>query len=163
MALNSNITQLDSGQIIKRLFDVSNDAIRMVLAEATGIAIELSRADGDSVAIAGDGSSTKASLTNANTGVVLAAQDCSGMKSFNVYTKTTSTITGPQLCTVEISPSDSEDVWIATTLTITPSTTLDVVVMGTALSNIVAKRVRVSIASAITTGSFDLFLVQQGV
>lgn len=163
MAQNNNISLLDSAQILKRVVDPANDSIRVILASGLDLAIELDAADGDNVAVLGKGSSTKASITNANTGVIVAAASCAGMKSFQLYTKTTSAIVGAQACTVEISPSDADDVWIATTLTVTPSTTNGTVVMGTALSNIVARRIRVSIAAAITSGTFDIYLVNQGV
>lgn len=163
MALNSNPSLLDSGQIIKRLFDGSNDAIRIVLAEATGIAIELNADDGDSVESRGINSETKASITNTDSGVIVPAQSCAGMKSFNLYTKTTSTITGSQVCTLEVSPSDTDDVWIATSVTVTPSDTDQTVVAGTASSAIVARRARVSIAASITSGTFDIYLNMSGV
>jgi len=163
MGLNTNISLLDTGQLVKRVFDSDNDSVRITLAEATGIAIELSAADGDNIDVKGLSTSTKASLTSASTGTIVAATDCNGIKSFQLYTNTTSTIVGAQVCTVQISPSDTDDVWIDTALTVTPSDTLSVVVMGTALTNIVARRVRVKIAAAITSGTFDIYLVRQGV
>lgn len=163
MAVNPSPSQLDASQITQRTFDASNDAIRTVPAETTAFSIELDATDGDSIQVVGTSSSTKASLTNASTGVVVPAASCAGTKSFNLYTKTTATITGPQACTLEVSPHDTDDVWIATTLTITPSATLNDVVMGTANSSIVARRARVSITAAITTGTFDIYLVKQGI
>lgn len=163
MSVNPSISQLDAGQIVKRTFDSTNDATRIVLAEATGIAIELDSADGDNVGVQGNNSSTKASITSANTGVIVPAASCAGMKSFNLYVVTTATITGSQACTLEVSPSDTDNVWIATSVTVTPSGTLGVVVAGTASSSIVARRARVSIAAAISTGTFDIYLMEQGI
>lgn len=103
----------------------------------------------------------KASITSASSGIVIAAISCVGMKSFNLVTNTTDTIVGAQLLTVEISPHDSDDVWVATALTITPNTTTGILVLGTLLSTI-ARRVRVKIAAAIVSGTFDIYLIAQG-
>ena len=207
MAVNGNPSLLDSAQITKRTFDSDNDAIRVVLGDATGLAMELSATDGDTIMVVGTtdgttsgtqkvlkldsggiaqvagavtvtsgaitvsgtatntpaGSSTKASCTNASTGAVVAATSCVGMKSFNVYSKTTATITDAQVLTLEISPHDSDDVWKATALTITPDTTSGNVVMGTALATPVARRARVSTAAAITSGTYDVYLVMAAI
>ena len=84
------------------------------------------------------------------------------MKSFQLYTNTTSAVTGPQALTVQVSPSDTDNVWINTTLTVTPSTTGGTVVMGTENTSIVARRVSVS-TTPLTSGTVDVYLVMQGV
>lgn len=162
MGLNTNISQLDTAQLAKRVIDATNDAVRTIPAENTSFAIELDADDGDTIATRGISSSTKSSLTSVSTGVVLAAFDCSGYKNFNLYTNTTATLVGAQVCTLQISPSDTDNVWISTSLTVTESTTSGTVVMGTALTNVVARRARVSIAAPITSGTFDLYLVVSG-
>lgn len=162
MALNSNISQLDSGQIIKRIVDVSNDAIRTVPAETTAFAIEIDATDGDTIESWNKSLSDKVSLTSASTGVVLAARESKGISSINLHTKTTSTIVGAQVCTLQYSPHDSDDIWINTSVTVTPDLTNGVVVSGTAITNLLARRVRVSIAAGITSGTFDLYLMAQG-
>lgn len=48
MGVNSNVSLLDAGQISKRTFDSTNDAIRVVPAEVTAFAVELDGTDGDS-------------------------------------------------------------------------------------------------------------------
>lgn len=58
MGLNSSVSLLDGGQIVKRAFDGSNDAIRIVPAEVTSMAIELDAADGDSVLAMGSSDGT---------------------------------------------------------------------------------------------------------
>jgi len=160
---NPSPSLLDSGQIVKKIYNESTDSIRIELASGTTFAVALDAADGDNIAEKGLSISTKASITNANTGVIVDAADCAGYKSFNLYTATTSTIIGAQICTLEVSPSDTDNVWIATTLTITPSLVNGTVVAGTASSSIVARRARVSIAAAITSGTFNIYLVKQGV
>lgn len=162
MSQNSTPSYLDNGQIIKRIYEESDDAVRVKVASGTEFAVSLSSSE-DSISSQGQSGSTKASLTNASTGVVVAAESCAGYKSFQLYTKTTSALVGPQTCTLEVSPSDTDDVWIATALTVSPSTSNNAVVMGTANSSIVARRCRVSIAAAITSGTFDIYLVKQGV
>lgn len=163
MALNSNPSLLDSPQIIKRCFDGTNDSVRVNLGDINGLSVSLSAATGDSIINHPDNIAVKASLTSASTGVVIAATSCVGMKTFNLYTNTTATIVGAQACTLQVSPSDTDNVWIDTSLTVTESTVSGTVIAGTINSAIVARRCRVSIASTITSGTFDLYLVAQAV
>ncbi len=159
MSVNPSPSLLDAPQIVKRVFNGANDSIRVNIGDVNDLAVSMSAASGDSVINYPHAIAVKASLTSASTAVVLPATSCVGMKTFNLYTKTTATITGAQACTLEVSPSDTDDVWIATSLTITESTTLAVVVAGTINSAIIARRCRVSIAAAISTGTFDIYLV----
>lgn len=161
MSQNPSISQLDSGQIIKRVYDGANDAVRVEVGSGTSFGLSISADSGDSVTSVPNVTEQKASITNANTGVIIPATTCIGMKSFQLYTNTTSTITGAQACTLQVSPSDSDNIWINTTLTITPSLTSGTVVMATVNSAIVARRFRVSIAAAITTGTFDIYALGQ--
>lgn len=197
MSQNTTPSFLDSPQIIKRVYEEADDAVRVKVASGTSFAVALDAADGDSVkAYTYDGagtainkgqavmassmpvviasnqssisttdtpasSSTKASVTT-GTGTVLSATSCVGMKSFNLYSNTTTTVVNGQVLTLEVSPSDTDNVWKATTLTITPSGTVSTVVMGTANSAIVGRRVRVTTAAAIDSGAYDLYLVMQG-
>ena len=177
-------TLLSASQVNKRVFDESSDAIRVVQAASTSYAIETSAADGDSMLMVGtadaslsgtqsvlkvasDGSLTanfsssaqKASVTTGS-GVILPAFSVAGMKTINIFSNTTTLITTPHVCTLEISPSDSDNVWIATSLVITPSSAVGAVA-GTAISSC-ARRARVSIAAANTNGAFDIYAVAQG-
>lgn len=165
MAQNSTPSLLDSPQIVKRVFDPLNDSVRVNLGDVNGLSFNLS-ATGDTIGTQGVSTSTKVTgLANATTGVntvVLGPVSCVGMKSFQLFTNTTATITGAQVMTVQVNPSDADNVWINTTLTITESTTSGTVVMGTANSAIVGRQVRVISAAAITSGTFDLYLVMQG-
>lgn len=161
MGQNNSPSMLDAPQIVKRIFDAANDSLRVNLGDVNGLSFNLS-ASGDTIGVQGVSSSTKASITSSNTGVIIPAMSCVGIKSFQLFTNTTSTITGAQAITVEVSPSDTDDVWKATTLTATESTTNATVIMGTVNSAIVGRRVRVSIASAISSGTFDAYLILQG-
>lgn len=185
MSQNTNITELDGGQAFKRTFDSSNDAIRVDIISSLASSLSIAASDGDTIISVGtengdvggtqhamkvssDGTvinqpnayAAKASITSATTGVIIPAFSAVGLKTFNLVTKTTATLTGAQACTLEVSPSDTDDVWIASSVTVTESGTLNVVVSGTAAS-IVARRTRVSIAAAISTGTFDIYLVAQ--
>lgn len=158
MAQNSLTGEL----VLRSSWDETHEAIKVIPSAATDFAIELSAADGDTVASEGEQkNATKVSITNASTGVVVPAYDVSGMKSFQIYVKTTATITGPQALTLEVSPHDSDNVWLATTVTATPSGTLNTVV-ASSIGNGIARRARVSIAAALTTGTADIYLIAQG-
>lgn len=163
MSKNLNSSLLDAPQIIKRAFDEANDAIRVEVGSGTAFGINLNADSGDSVTSVPSLVEVKASITNANTGTIVPATACLGIKSFNLYTNTTATIVGAQVCTLQISPSDSDNVWIDTTLTVTPSLISGTVISGTTNSTIVARRCRVKIAAAITSGTFDIYLVAQAI
>jgi hypothetical protein len=163
MSKNLSPSYLDSPQIIKKVYDEANDAIRVEIGMGTAFGINLSADSGDTIGSVPVVTEQKTSITSASTGVIIPATSCIGMKSFNLYTNTTATITGAQACTLEVSPSDSDNVWIASSLTITPSTTSGTVIMGTSDATIVARRFRVSIAAAITTGTFDIYVVGMSV
>lgn len=153
-----NASLLNGGQIAKRVFDESIGAVRIIPSEGTEFSIELSASDGDSVQTQSVQSAQSAAIAHANTGVVIAAFSVVGLTKVALYTATTSTIVGSQVCTLEVSPSDSSNVWIATSATITPNLTNGVVVY-TAPVTISARRARVSIAAAITSGTFDLYAI----
>src|SRR6267142_2903033 len=161
MAKNQSVTALDTPQVIKRVYDEANDAVRVEVATGTTFGLSLSADSGDSIINVPNVAERKASITTSSTGVIVSPVSCIGMKSFQLYTNTTSDITGAQVCTLEISPSDSDNVWIASGLTITPSGTNGTVVKGTVNTAIVARRMRVSIAAAISSGTFDLYALGQ--
>lgn len=161
MSKNTAITSLDAPQLVKRVYDEANDAIRVEIGTGTTFGLNISADSGDSVVSVPNVTELKASVTHTSPSVIIPASPCIGMKSFQLYTNTTSTITGAQVCTVFLSPSDSDNVWIASTLTITPSTTANTVVMGTVNTSIVARRIEVQIAAPITTGTFDIYFVAQ--
>jgi len=140
---------LSGGQIAKRVFDQPTGSVRVIPSPLTAFEIESTN------------TAQKASVTNTSTGVIVPAFSSVGLKTIALYTHTTSTITGPQVCTLEVSPSDTDEVWIATATTITESATNNAVVMS-AIGSICARRARVSIAAAITTGTFDIYVVGEG-
>lgn len=155
-------SKLSSEQIFKQVMDETAIALRTIPAADTAFSIELNHADGDSVLSVPNSLSASAAVLTGS-GVVLPVVSAVGIKSINMIVQTNTTITGPQLLTLEYSPSDTTDIWIATTLTLTPSATANVVVAGTALTSLIARRIRVSTASAIAAGSYTLYIVGHSV
>ena len=152
-------SKLDAGQILKHAFDDANGALKTIPAEATTFQIELDHADGDSVlTYDGQVSSQALSVDNTVSSVVIAEFDVSIIKNVQIFTKTTATITGPQLLTLQISPLDTGDFWVNTSATTTPSTTLNNTTVSSNVS-ISAKRARLITAAAITSGSYDVVVI----
>lgn len=157
-----SMSLLDSGQVIRSVYDEVTGALKTVPASASSFSIELSATDGDSVAVQGNTADPSTSnITNASSGEVLAPISVVGMKSIQLYVQATSAITGPQSLVVEISPSDSGSVWATTALSVTTPTANGSVNVGTVLP-IVARRARVTMATPITTGTATLHVLIQG-
>lgn len=159
---NTHISSLDANQMVVRSFDEDSDAFRIELASGTSFAVVLSASD-DSIVSYPVSLPNKASVAASASGIVLAAVSCPGIKGFQLYTNTTSTITSSQACTLEVSPSDTDNVWFATSTTVTPSTTSGVVVASAINVTTAARRARVTMSSGIASGTFDIYLVMQGV
>lgn len=158
MSLNTNLTQLDYSQAINRCVDALNDALRIQLSDATGIAIELSAADGDSVsslALLVEGSG---SLDSVSSGQLVAPIDMSTSREVQLLVDVGAGLTGACTVSIEISPASSGSSWIPSgiTLAVTGSTNLK----STKVSDI-AKRARVVVsgANAITVGTATLTLL----
>lgn len=150
MSQNSTISQLDAGQIVKRIYDESNDAIRIEVAGGTSFAVALDSSDNivalgtedgtvsgtahalkvdtsGNLSIRADSiSGATASLSSASSGVVLAAISSSGIKSYQIYAQVIAEdvpaagITSNITARIDISPSTSGSNFFQT------STTLDV-------------------------------------
>jgi hypothetical protein len=149
---------LSQQQILNQVFDSVTDCLQVELGANTGVDLALSSAT-DSITTVPTNTAQKASLTPDNTGVVMGPFSIVGMSSLQLYTNTTSALTGAQTCTLQISPSDTDNVWLSTSLTATPSDTASAVESGGALTGVVARRAQVVIAAAISTGGFDLYCV----
>lgn len=158
MALNPSISQLDLAQLQKRTIDAANDAVRMVLAEATGIAIELSAADGDSVLAEKSISEESGSITVASSGELVAPLNVSLKSELQLLVDVGAGITGSATVSIEISPEDSGSVWIPSgvTLAITGATNLK----SSKVSDI-AKRARVVLSgvNSISAGTATIYLL----
>lgn len=151
---------LTSELVLREVYDPVSKSLKTVPSGDTSFSVELDANDGDSVICRTESLSLKVSLSNSDSGIIAPETSSYGLKSVTLYIKTTTAIVGPQVCTLEVSPSDSDDVWLPSSLTVTPSTTLDVVVMATPI-NILARRIRVRIAASITSGACDLYVVGQ--
>lgn len=147
--------------ILRKAWSSADQALKMVPSSTTSFSIELDAADGDNIQNIPKDISSKTSITT-ESGTVVAAFDVTSIKTLNLYSNTTSNITTPNLLTLQVSPSDTDDVWISTTLTLTPSNTAGTVVMGTPIS-IVARRARVITSSGNTDGAYDLYMVGQSI
>lgn len=159
MGLN---TKLNAGIIANYKYDESANADRVTVVN-TDISIELDEADGDSVAVRSlISENSLTAVDNTYASAIIAAVDAPGYSTLDLFVKTATTIVGPQVLTVQISPTTAGDVWIDTALTVTPSTTAGVVVKGTALTNVVAQRIRLNTAAAITSGTYDVYLLAKG-
>lgn len=152
-------SRLDFGQIIRDVYDATTGALKTVPGSATSFSIELDAADGDSITSYRHQVSSKTSLTNTAASVAVNPFDVQGINFINMHSNTTATIVGPQLLTLQYSPHATDNIWISTTITLTPSTTSGTLVSGTQIANLNAVRCRVITAAAITSGTYDLYIV----
>lgn len=160
MAQNDSPSLLDSAQIIKRLYNQSNDSVRVEVASGTDFEVSLSATDGDSVVIYGNGfSGSTAALTSASSGTVLAATSCVGIKSFQLYGIVTAvdavTTAGNIVVRIEVSPDDSANVWHNTgsTTTVSAGSAVGVIAVNSILSTLIARRVRLVVSSNALAGN----------
>lgn len=152
-------TKLSADQVLKQSYDEATGSLKTIPAAATSFSIELDAADGDSVISHSRQLQVKESNTNAEATIAVAPFSVEGITRINMHSKTTATITGAQLLTLQFSPHATDDIWINTSITLTPSTTLNAVVSGTQIDTLNAVRCRVTTAAAITSGSYDLYIV----
>lgn len=153
--------ELDSTQIDKRVFDPTFDALRFVLADAHAMSISLSAASGDNVTALPNSLCAKVSIDPTLSGDVLSPVSVVGMKTFSMSINTTSDATGPCNVTVMMSPSDTDNVWYPL-FSVSPSPTNQVVLSSTPVAGL-GRRIKVTLSSPLTTGSFDLYVLAQSV
>jgi len=158
MALNTNLTELDLQQAQKRTIDSLDDAVRIILADSTGMAIELSAADGDSVLAESSLVSASGSITVASSGELVAPLDVSQKKEIQVLVDVGAGITGSATISIEISPQASGSVWVpsGTTLAVTGSANLK-----SAKVSDIARRARVVLSgvNSIAAGTATIHLL----
>lgn len=158
MALNPNLTELDLQQAQKRTIDALDDAVRIILADTTGMAIELSAADGDSVLAEASLSAATGSITVASSGQLVAPIDVSMKKELQLLVDVGAGITGTATVSIEISPEASGSVWIPSgvTLAVTGATNLK-----SAKVSDLAHRARVVLSgvNSISAGTATLHLL----
>lgn len=157
MAQNPTISELDANQIMSRVYDEANDSFRMELGANSGMDIQLD-ASTDSITSVAANTSQKASVTAGPTGVILPPFSVVGMTAIAIYSNTTTTLTGPQVCTVQVNPSGIDDVWVSIDCSLTPSTTEGTCITSS-LANIAAVQAQVIMRTPITSGTFDIYAV----
>lgn len=177
MSQNPTISQLDAPQIVKRVFDESNDANRVVVAGGTSFAVSLDHTDSVVTLGTEDGtvsgtyhaikvdtsgvtfvradsiSGATADLSSASTGVVLSPIVCSGIKSYQIYAQVDAEdvlaagITSNITARIDISPTTSGSTFFqtSTTLNVPANTALNAVVASALLTNIIGKRVELTL------------------
>lgn len=168
MSVNPSPSLLDGGQIVKRVYDEANDAVRVEVAGGTSFAVALDSSDSIVVLGTEDGvvsgtphalkvsttgvvyvradsiSGATASLSSASSGVVLAAISSSGIKSYQLYAQVLAEdvamagTTGDIIARIDISPLSSGSTFYQTSNTLT-------VPSGTALNAVVIGTVLTSI------------------
>lgn len=161
MALDS---KADPRQIVQAVFCTETQSIKACLTGAAEIAI--SAASGDSIYVIPMRVASKATVASATPSgaIVLSPFDSAQLTSFQLFTNTTSALSGQQISvTLEISPSDSDNVWLPTDLSVSPTSSLGAT-SGTAITNQFARRVRLKLShTSYTAGSFDVYLVARSI
>jgi hypothetical protein len=147
--------QLDVAQIQRKVFDPENDAFRMVLEE---VALSLSAAHGDSVVSVPNSLTQKISVDSSTSGDLMPPVSVVGMKSFNFVINGSDDLASKSSCTLLLSPSDTDDVWVkAASIVVMPGIESSGVVQA------LARRLKVCMDSPLNSGSFDLYILAQSV
>lgn len=150
----------DPAQIIQAVLDVSNQAIKTVIAGGqTSIAI--SHLDGDSIYSYLPSKlleSLEIDFNVLDKAEIVLPTSIIGLEKFQLYLETTGAITATTLsCQVEVSPVDAGNIWVQIITTAVPAA------LGTAVSAVVsslARRVRVIVTvDAFTVGKFVAHLI----
>jgi hypothetical protein len=151
---NPNLTELDYNQALKRCINSEEDAMRVELATPTGMSIELSAADGDSVQALKKVEVTSVAVNNASSGQI-AVEDMSDSSQAQIMAVVVSAITGT--CTVEMDISPDGVNWIPSgvTLAITGSANLKSAIVSDLGLNV---RLRV-VSNTISAGSATAHLL----
>ena len=159
MEKNPNISNLAATAIANKVFDEKRESVRVHLSE--GISAKLSlNATTDSIAVVVPTVSAKVSIVPGPNSVLLGPISIVGIAKLAMYCNTTSPIATTATFTLEVSPSDIDEVWIAKN-TISPC--LSAGNCGDSVTSfpIVARRARITCIGGIPDGSCDLYLVGQ--
>lgn len=158
MAQNPNRSLQDWQQALGQSIDALNDALRVQIADTSGMAVELSSADGDSVSSMAGETSQTGTVTVATAGTLVAALDISMYREFQLLVDVGAGITGTCTVSIEFSPQASGTVWIpsGTTLAITGSTNL-LSAKNTSIG--MRARVVVSGSNTISAGTATIYML----
>jgi hypothetical protein len=159
MSANPNISDLDFTQALKRCVDSTDDTLRVELSSATGMDVELSAADGDTISALSLNYSGTGTVTSSNvaTDVVVAAMDVSTTKQLQLFADVGAGVTGIATLKIQISPSASANVWIdsGVTLAVTGASNLK----STQVSDIAMRARVVVVSNTISAGTGSLYLI----
>ena len=142
---NPNISLLDLNQALLRCVDALNDSLRIEVGSGTQFEVSMSASGGDSIVVDRDSLSESVNLTSANTGSgaqVISPTNASYFARANIYVQSTSNVSSSVTLKLQLSPDTSSNVWIDSGISVIIPSTASTVAMGTASSNIVAKRAR---------------------
>jgi hypothetical protein len=144
-------------QIAQASFDVPNQAVRMVMASNLVFQFDSATDSITAVANAPSESAVVPSGTATST-VVVAPFDVSQTTTLNMFTNTTSPLTETgSAVTLQLSPSDTDNVWISSSLVVNPSDA-DGIVAGTPIYTNGYRRAQVLFTtSSYTAGSFTVY------
>lgn len=157
MPCNPNPSQLSSQQIAQLTLDSEHDSVRVIMATGTDVAISLDSSD--EVTTHSASLSRSILVNDQSSGIVLAEMDIRSIKSIVLHSKTLSALTGSATLTIELSPHDSDDIWISSS-SITPSSSSNAIISGSPIS-VITRRLRIKATGAITVGSAMVYLVGQ--
>lgn len=149
---------LDANQVIKQVYDPATESLKTTPSGATTFSVELDAADGDSVSSFAASLSDSATITPSSTGTVIAEQTCVGFNLAKLYAKSLAILSQQAVFRLDVSPSDSEDIWFQTSTTLTASASANAVVASSD-ATIIARRIRVVLTTAPVGGNVDLYLV----
>lgn len=151
-------TTIDLAQVFRHSYDKVEEAVRVV-SPASSFEIELSEADGDTVGVRYQKVAGNAAVTSATAiGVVVASASATDVKLVDLYSVCTANITGSAVFSLQVSPDDSANVWVVVA-TLTAPTTSGQNNKLTAAIPVAARRVRVNLTTAPTTGTATVYVV----
>lgn len=158
---NPHISDLDLNQAMKRVIDSQEDAFRVMVASGTDFEIALDEADGDSVAIRKMLDSASGELTSLSaSGQFISEIDVEGFSEFQILAKINSAISGSCTLTLEVSPVESGNIWLATAITMSVTGSSDIF---SAKDTSLVKRIRVTAGpNSISSGSASIYLMARG-
>lgn len=148
---------LDGMQTLKEAYDASTGAFRTTPSDATSFQIELSAADGDSAILHRYQDVLQATLAPAASGLIIPVTESTGLQRYQLYAQPLAALSGAASIRLDVSPVDSGDVWFSTSLTLSSGTSSGVVA-ASAISDHLARRVRVTITAAPVGGSVLVML-----
>lgn len=158
---NLNKTQLDASQCVVGAYDGVEEASRVIIASATEFAIELNATDGDSVltypAVSNSSLSPAQTPATANGTVLLTIPGTDKYSKFQVYTEALTGVSAVGKCYIQGSPDTTGSVWANLGSEISSSASVGVV--ASAVTEFIAKRLRIVSSAAPTGGNVEYTII----